>query len=150
MEPLCLCDVWRKAGIIPVLLCTGTTRQARDGETSGVDYNFVSVEEFFSLEESGALLESGKFKGGRGPKGVRVRVEGAASSWLSLAAKTALWGSIPVLFLLPIPDGWFTGRRGISSCSLIPSALPRSAPRTPPPPPAGVSALPLMKNTPIH
>lgn len=28
-----------------------------------MDYNFVSIEEFFSLEESGALLESGKFKG---------------------------------------------------------------------------------------
>ncbi|XP_052419046.1 membrane-associated guanylate kinase, WW and PDZ domain-containing protein 3 isoform X2 [Carassius gibelio] len=40
-----------------------TTRQPRDGEITGVDYNFVSVEEFFSLEESGALLESGKFKG---------------------------------------------------------------------------------------
>ncbi|XP_066500148.1 membrane-associated guanylate kinase, WW and PDZ domain-containing protein 3 [Hoplias malabaricus] len=40
-----------------------TTRQPRDGEISGVDYNFVSVKEFFSLEESGALLESGKFKG---------------------------------------------------------------------------------------
>lgn len=43
----------------------GTTRQPRDGEISGVDYNFVSIEEFFSLEESGALLESGKFKGVR-------------------------------------------------------------------------------------
>lgn len=41
----------------------GTTRQPRDGEISGVDYNFVSIEDFFSLEESGALLESGKFKG---------------------------------------------------------------------------------------
>ncbi|CAB1421594.1 unnamed protein product [Pleuronectes platessa] len=40
-----------------------TTRRPRDGEISGVDYNFVSIEEFFSLEESGALLESGKFKG---------------------------------------------------------------------------------------
>lgn len=40
-----------------------TTRNPRDGEISGVDYNFVSIEEFFSLEESGALLESGKFKG---------------------------------------------------------------------------------------
>ena len=28
-----------------------------------MDYNFVSIEEFFALEESGALLESGKFKG---------------------------------------------------------------------------------------
>lgn len=47
------------------LMCSvlGTTRQPRDGEISGVDYNFVSIEEFFSLEESGALLESGKFKG---------------------------------------------------------------------------------------
>ncbi|KAM9856009.1 membrane-associated guanylate kinase, WW and PDZ domain-containing protein 3 [Aulostomus maculatus] len=40
-----------------------TTRQPRAAEISGVDYNFVSIEEFFSLEESGALLESGKFKG---------------------------------------------------------------------------------------
>ncbi|XP_045065320.1 membrane-associated guanylate kinase, WW and PDZ domain-containing protein 1 [Coregonus clupeaformis] len=40
-----------------------TTRLPRDGEILGVDYNFVSIEEFFSLEESGALLESGKFKG---------------------------------------------------------------------------------------
>uniref|UniRef100_A0A3Q1JD65 Uncharacterized protein n=1 Tax=Anabas testudineus TaxID=64144 RepID=A0A3Q1JD65_ANATE len=39
-----------------------TTRKPRDGEISGVDYNFVSIEEFFSLEESGVLLESGKFK----------------------------------------------------------------------------------------
>ncbi|XP_055366061.1 membrane-associated guanylate kinase, WW and PDZ domain-containing protein 2 isoform X5 [Betta splendens] len=40
-----------------------TTRKPRDGEMSGVDYNFVSIEDFFSLEESGVLLESGKFKG---------------------------------------------------------------------------------------
>nr|XP_023860855.1 membrane-associated guanylate kinase, WW and PDZ domain-containing protein 2-like [Salvelinus alpinus] len=40
-----------------------TTRLPHAGEISGVDYNFVSIEEFFSLEESGALLESGKFKG---------------------------------------------------------------------------------------
>lgn len=46
-----------------VSFITGTTRQPRDGEVSGVDYNFVSIEEFFSLEESGALLESGKFQG---------------------------------------------------------------------------------------
>ena len=53
---------WNKTSVV---LQTGTTRPPRDGEISGVDYNFVSVEEFFSLEESGALLESGKFKGGR-------------------------------------------------------------------------------------
>lgn len=50
--------------VVSLSLClSGTTRRPRDGEISGVDYNFVSVEEFFSLEESGALLESGKFKG---------------------------------------------------------------------------------------
>ncbi|XP_058873315.1 membrane-associated guanylate kinase, WW and PDZ domain-containing protein 3 isoform X2 [Acipenser ruthenus] len=40
-----------------------TTRPLRDEEIPGVDYNFVSIQDFFSLEESGALLESGKFKG---------------------------------------------------------------------------------------
>ncbi|XP_029689360.1 membrane-associated guanylate kinase, WW and PDZ domain-containing protein 1 isoform X2 [Takifugu rubripes] len=49
--------------IVAPLRSPCTTRQPRDGEISGVDYNFVSIEEFFSLEESGALLESGKFKG---------------------------------------------------------------------------------------
>lgn len=51
---------WDNACALPP---PGTTRRPRDGEISGVDYNFVSIEEFFSLEESGALLESGKFKG---------------------------------------------------------------------------------------
>lgn len=61
---------------------SGTTRLPRDGEISGVDYNFVSIEEFFSLEESGALLESGKFKGAntqRGTGGGLCRWAGCAS-----------------------------------------------------------------------
>lgn len=50
------------------LLCTfslsaGTTRQPREGEVPGVDYNFISVEEFHQLEESGLLLESGTYEG---------------------------------------------------------------------------------------
>ncbi|MGH0134459.1 UNVERIFIED_CONTAM: hypothetical protein FKN15_013547 [Acipenser sinensis] len=40
-----------------------TTRPLRDGEIPGVDYNFVSIQDYFSLKESGVLLESGKFKG---------------------------------------------------------------------------------------
>ncbi|KAK6467220.1 membrane-associated guanylate kinase [Huso huso] len=40
-----------------------TTRPLRDGEIPGVDYNFVSIQDYFSLKESGALLESGTFKG---------------------------------------------------------------------------------------
>ncbi|XP_068607683.1 membrane-associated guanylate kinase, WW and PDZ domain-containing protein 3-like [Brachionichthys hirsutus] len=40
-----------------------TTRQPRDGEVPGVDYNFISVEEFRDLEGSGLLLESGTYDG---------------------------------------------------------------------------------------
>uniref|UniRef100_A0AAY4CG29 Membrane-associated guanylate kinase, WW and PDZ domain-containing protein 1 n=1 Tax=Denticeps clupeoides TaxID=299321 RepID=A0AAY4CG29_9TELE len=39
-----------------------TTRQPREGEVPGVDYNFVSVEQFMELEKSGALLESGTYE----------------------------------------------------------------------------------------
>lgn len=41
----------------------GTTRQPKEGEVPGVDYNFVSVERFMELEQSGALLESGTYEG---------------------------------------------------------------------------------------
>jgi len=44
-------------------LFPGTTRKLRNGETDGVDYTFLSVEEFKELEKSGALLESGIFEG---------------------------------------------------------------------------------------
>ncbi|KAK6308316.1 hypothetical protein J4Q44_G00215870 [Coregonus suidteri] len=40
-----------------------TTRQPREGEVPGVDYNFISVVEFRVLEESGLLLESGTYDG---------------------------------------------------------------------------------------
>lgn len=43
----------------------GTTRQPKEGEVPGVDYNFVSVERFMELEQSGALLESGTYEGER-------------------------------------------------------------------------------------
>ncbi|XP_013871762.1 membrane-associated guanylate kinase, WW and PDZ domain-containing protein 1, partial [Austrofundulus limnaeus] len=40
-----------------------TTRSPRDGEVPGVDYNFLSVEDFLQLEESGTLLEIGTYEG---------------------------------------------------------------------------------------
>ncbi|KAG5845224.1 hypothetical protein ANANG_G00136540 [Anguilla anguilla] len=40
----------------------GTTRQPKEGEVPGVDYNFVTVERFIELEKSGALLESGTYE----------------------------------------------------------------------------------------
>ncbi|XP_068611533.1 membrane-associated guanylate kinase, WW and PDZ domain-containing protein 2a [Brachionichthys hirsutus] len=39
-----------------------TTRQPKEGEVPGVDYNFVTVDRFVELEESGALLESGTYE----------------------------------------------------------------------------------------
>ncbi|XP_058629732.1 membrane-associated guanylate kinase, WW and PDZ domain-containing protein 2a isoform X4 [Onychostoma macrolepis] len=39
-----------------------TTRQPKEGEVPGVDYNFVTVERFLELERSGALLESGTYE----------------------------------------------------------------------------------------
>ncbi|XP_076023070.1 membrane-associated guanylate kinase, WW and PDZ domain-containing protein 1-like isoform X2 [Genypterus blacodes] len=40
-----------------------TTRPPRDGEVPGVDYNFLSVEDFLELEGSGILLEIGTYEG---------------------------------------------------------------------------------------
>ncbi|XP_075471411.1 membrane-associated guanylate kinase, WW and PDZ domain-containing protein 3 isoform X2 [Ascaphus truei] len=40
-----------------------TTRSPRDGEVPEVDYNFIPVEQFKALEDSGALLESGTYDG---------------------------------------------------------------------------------------
>ncbi|XP_029104157.1 membrane-associated guanylate kinase, WW and PDZ domain-containing protein 1-like isoform X3 [Scleropages formosus] len=40
-----------------------TTRPPRDGELPGVDYNFLSVEDFLNLEKSGTLLEIGTYEG---------------------------------------------------------------------------------------
>jgi hypothetical protein len=40
-----------------------TTRVPRPGELSGVDYTFLSVDEFLALEKSGNLLESGIYDG---------------------------------------------------------------------------------------
>ncbi|XP_072181833.1 membrane-associated guanylate kinase, WW and PDZ domain-containing protein 1-like [Diadema setosum] len=39
-----------------------TTRPARKGEVDGVDYKFLTVDEFLALEKSGHLLESGIFE----------------------------------------------------------------------------------------
>ncbi|XP_073771901.1 membrane-associated guanylate kinase, WW and PDZ domain-containing protein 1b isoform X9 [Danio rerio] len=40
-----------------------TTRPPREGEVPGVDYNFLSVDEFLKLEQSGTLLEIGSYEG---------------------------------------------------------------------------------------
>lgn len=49
--------------MLSLSLSAGTTRQPKEGEVPGVDYNFVSVERFMELEQNGALLESGTYEG---------------------------------------------------------------------------------------
>lgn len=51
------------ANCYPVHSFPGTTRALREGEVPGVDYNFLSVDEFFKLENSGTLLEIGTYEG---------------------------------------------------------------------------------------
>jgi hypothetical protein len=40
-----------------------TTRQPREGERNGVDYNFISADKFVKMEKNGDLLESGTYEG---------------------------------------------------------------------------------------
>uniref|UniRef100_A0A8B9D5A1 Membrane associated guanylate kinase, WW and PDZ domain containing 2 n=1 Tax=Anser cygnoides TaxID=8845 RepID=A0A8B9D5A1_ANSCY len=47
---------------VPFLLLIGTTRPHKEGEVPGVDYIFITVEDFMELEKSGALLESGTYE----------------------------------------------------------------------------------------
>lgn len=42
---------------------TGTTRKPQGGERQGIDYNFISAEEFKRMEKRGELLESGVYEG---------------------------------------------------------------------------------------
>lgn len=51
------------ANCYPVHPFLGTTRAPREGEVPGVDYNFLSVDDFFKLENSGTLLEIGTYEG---------------------------------------------------------------------------------------
>lgn len=44
------------------VLNLGTTRQPREGERDGVDYKFISVDEFKSMDKKGELLESGMYE----------------------------------------------------------------------------------------
>ena len=43
-------------------LLPGTTRPPQDGERNGVDYKFISVEDFKRMEKNGDLLESGVYE----------------------------------------------------------------------------------------
>ncbi|VDP13381.1 unnamed protein product [Soboliphyme baturini] len=48
---------------IVCILLHGTTRKPKPGEIDGVDYRFISKEEFTALERNGELLERGELEG---------------------------------------------------------------------------------------
>jgi len=50
-------DAWHAADSRVKRVVAYTTRPARQGERDGIDYRFVSLEEFLRLAESGAFLE---------------------------------------------------------------------------------------------
>ncbi|KAL7827587.1 hypothetical protein SRHO_G00333050 [Serrasalmus rhombeus] len=104
----------------------GTTRPPRDGEVPGVDYNFLSVQEFLELEQCGTLLEIGTYEGSSVP--VQYFVETPAgrkcTAWCEITpppTRSATWLCLPrqpwpapiILTFLrrmtplgPLPDNW--------------------------------------------
>jgi len=47
---------------VKIFCFVGTTRKPRPGEVPGVDYEFLTVNEYLDLEKSGKLLESGFYE----------------------------------------------------------------------------------------
>jgi guanylate kinase len=56
-----------------------TTRPPRSDERNGIDYTFLSKDEFLALEKSGELLESGLYDG-KNTKLFKTNIEQAYSS----------------------------------------------------------------------
>ncbi|KAF3855939.1 hypothetical protein F7725_016662 [Dissostichus mawsoni] len=70
-----------------------TTRGPRDGEVPGVDYNFLSVEDFLELEKSGTLLEIGTYDAtGAAPGGKVISSSGSGGD---APLPDGLSGSLP-------------------------------------------------------
>ena len=61
-------DFWHNSRVQKIfhwdnyLFFLGTTRKPRPGEVPGVDYEFLTVNEYLELEKSGKLLESGFYE----------------------------------------------------------------------------------------
>ncbi|XP_075883167.1 membrane-associated guanylate kinase, WW and PDZ domain-containing protein 1-like isoform X5 [Nelusetta ayraudi] len=88
-----------------------TTRAPRDGEVPGVDYNFLSVEDFLELEESGTLLEIGTYEGNYygTPKPPRQPVIGTvilsdADSQQSTPKRTKSYNDMQSVRVVPADD----------------------------------------------
>ncbi|XP_060787615.1 membrane-associated guanylate kinase, WW and PDZ domain-containing protein 1-like isoform X2 [Neoarius graeffei] len=118
-----------------------TTRPPREGELPGVDYNFLSVEEFLELEQSGTLLEIGTYEGNyygtpkppSHPHCGTVITQDAlrhalSSSWNSTPKRTKSYNDIrhaPVVPVEQTEDAEFSTdmNNAFTARSLFPSAL---------------------------
>ncbi|XP_061687482.1 membrane-associated guanylate kinase, WW and PDZ domain-containing protein 1-like isoform X4 [Syngnathoides biaculeatus] len=88
-----------------------TTRTPRDGEVPGVDYNFLSVEEFLELEERGTLLEIGTYEGNyygtpKPPKQpvIGTVIVGDAGSQQSTPKRTKSYNEMQSVRVVPADD----------------------------------------------
>ncbi|XP_061591865.1 membrane-associated guanylate kinase, WW and PDZ domain-containing protein 1-like isoform X4 [Cololabis saira] len=88
-----------------------TTRAPRDGELPGVDYNFLSVDDFLQLEESGTLLEIGTYEGNYygTPKPPRQPIIGTvtlsdAGSYQSTPKRTKSYNDMQNARVVPADD----------------------------------------------
>ncbi|XP_077422675.1 membrane-associated guanylate kinase, WW and PDZ domain-containing protein 1-like isoform X4 [Vanacampus margaritifer] len=88
-----------------------TTRAPRNGEVLGVDYNFLSVDDFLELEESGTLLEIGTYEGNYygTPKPPRQPVIGTvivgdADSQQSTPKRTKSYNDMQSVRVVPADD----------------------------------------------
>ncbi|HEV3235169.1 MAG TPA: guanylate kinase [Candidatus Dormibacteraeota bacterium] len=77
-----------------------TTRQPRPGEEDGVDYTFVSDEDFDRLVDGGQLLEWANVHGHRSGTG-RARVEAALESGRDIALNIDVQGGEQIHQLVP-------------------------------------------------
>ena len=96
---------------------TGTTRSPQDGERHGVDYNFISVEEFKRMEKAGELLESGQYQGNhygtpKPPGDPSSTANFPAYSRSSANSGYSKEGVLPSNSLSPPPAGASSGRGG--------------------------------------
>ncbi|MDP9325112.1 MAG: guanylate kinase [Candidatus Dormibacteraeota bacterium] len=77
-----------------------TTRQPRPGEVDGVDYSFVSDDQFDRLVEGGELLEWANVHGHRSGTG-KARVEAALESGQDIALNIDVQGGEQIHSLMP-------------------------------------------------
>lgn len=100
----------------------GTTRSPQDGERHGVDYNFITVEEFKRMEKAGELLESGQYQGNhygtpKPPGDPSSSANFPAYSRSSAASGYSKEAMLPSNSLSPPPISAGGGRSGPSSFS---------------------------------